>query len=270
MCDMIIHSEYENLLEETKKLQAELSTLIMERDELKHHICKNIQTEYILKLGTLEYKVFEFQCKILRIKRKIEIIQAHFNRQEIVNIIEIEVKLDFEYSEYQKKLDEKMNDINEALERNSMNTLTPEETEELKKTYKQIVKKLHPDINPNVTEGELKLFNQAVEAYKSGDIQIIRSIAVMISEISVHEEIADSMKVLKEKIDKLKQMIADVLKEIEQIKQSFPYNQKELLSNSEKVKECQDELNVLLDEYRKIYAIYEQKLNDMLGGLDNG
>ncbi len=163
-----------------------------------------------------------------------------------------------------------MNDINEALERNSMNTLTPEETEELKKTYKQIVKKLHPDINPNVTEGELKLFNQAVEAYKSGDIQIIRSIAVMISEISVHEEIADSMKVLKEKIDKLKQMIADVLKEIEQIKQSFPYNQKELLSNSEKVKECQDELNVLLDEYRKIYAIYEQKLNDMLGGLDNG
>ncbi len=270
MRDIAIHSEYEALLKEAKKLQTELSALIMERDELKHHICKNIQTEYMLKLGTLEYKVFEFQCKILRIKRKIELIQAQFNRQEIVNIIEIEIKLDFEYAEYQEKLNEKMNDINEALERSNMGKLSPEESGELKKMYKQIVKKLHPDMNPDVTEGELKLFNQAVEAYKNGDIQALRSISIMISEISDYEETSDSMDALKEKINRLKQMITNVLNNIEYIKQSFPYNQKELLSNTMKIKERQDELNALLDEYKKIYSVYKQKLNDMLGGSDNG
>ncbi len=163
-----------------------------------------------------------------------------------------------------------MNDINEALERNNMGKLSSEETEELKKMYKQIVKKLHPDINPNITEGELKLFNQAVEAYKSGDIQALRSISIMISEISDYEETADSINVLKEKINRLKQMITNILNEIAQIKQSFPYNQKELLSNPKKLQERKDELNILLDEYKQIYAAYEQKLNDMLEGSDNG
>ena len=37
MSDMIVSSEYEHLLEETKCLQGDLSALIMERDELKHH-----------------------------------------------------------------------------------------------------------------------------------------------------------------------------------------------------------------------------------------
>ena len=68
MCDIVISSKYERLLEEAKRLQVDLSALIMERDELVHHICKNVQMEYMIKIGTLEYKVFELQCKILRIK----------------------------------------------------------------------------------------------------------------------------------------------------------------------------------------------------------
>ena len=43
-------------------------------DELKYVQCKNIETQYILTLGSLEYKAFELNCMMLRLKRKIELI----------------------------------------------------------------------------------------------------------------------------------------------------------------------------------------------------
>ena len=42
--------------------------------------------------------------------------------------------------------------MNEALERNEAEFLSQEEGKLLKKLYRNIVKVLHPDINPNVTE----------------------------------------------------------------------------------------------------------------------
>lgn len=269
MCDLAINSEYENLLKESKKLQGTLSALIMERDELKLHICKNLQAEYMVKIGTLEYKVYEFECKILRIKRKIELIQMYFNRQKIVNIIEIELTLNAEFEEYQENLNEKMNEINKALERNNLDTLSDEESVEIRKLYRQIVKKLHPDLNPNVTAGEIELFTKAVDAYKNGDLDTLRSISMLITEISDSDSISDSMNNLKIKIEKLKNMIDLISKEIEQIKDSFPYNQKELLTNPVKLNERRQELLRILDEYKHIYKLYETKLNDMLGGNTN-
>lgn len=38
--------------------------------------CKNIETAYMLALGNLEYKAYELQCAVLRLKRKAELIRA--------------------------------------------------------------------------------------------------------------------------------------------------------------------------------------------------
>ena len=35
------------------------------------------------------------------------------------------------------------------------------------KLYRKIVKALHPDINPEVTEAQVQLFDNAVAAYKN-------------------------------------------------------------------------------------------------------
>ena len=42
--------------------------------------------QYMLSLGHLEYKEYELHCAILRLKRKIELIQTKKNRQEKVII----------------------------------------------------------------------------------------------------------------------------------------------------------------------------------------
>ena len=67
------------------------------------------------KIGVLEYKLYEFQCKLLRLKRKIELYQMKINRQEIPNENEIEEKLDIEYKKYEEKLNKMANDIQDSL-----------------------------------------------------------------------------------------------------------------------------------------------------------
>ena len=54
---------------------------------------------------------------------------------------------------------------------------------ELKKLYHRIVKALHPDLNPNLTQAQLNLFNNAVNAYESGDLNTLSIISVMVSEL---------------------------------------------------------------------------------------
>lgn len=80
--NVIVFPDFEKLKSEVEKKRTELSMLLLERDELQFVICKNIETEYMLKLGSIEYKAYEAQCAALRLKRKIDLIQAKKNRQE--------------------------------------------------------------------------------------------------------------------------------------------------------------------------------------------
>ena len=68
-------AEYVRLREDVERLRAESLALLLERDELVHVTCRNIEMRYMLTLGALEYKVYELRCTVLRLKRKIEIIQ---------------------------------------------------------------------------------------------------------------------------------------------------------------------------------------------------
>ena len=54
MDNIIISPEYLKLIEEIKKLKEDIASLYEERDELIYHICKNIESEYISKVGILE------------------------------------------------------------------------------------------------------------------------------------------------------------------------------------------------------------------------
>jgi hypothetical protein len=101
---MVPHEEFQKLLSEISKLQDTLAALYFEKDELQFQTCKNIEMEYMLKIGVLEYNLYEIETQVLRIKRKLELIRQKINRQETFIIETIEKQLDAEYEEYTKKL----------------------------------------------------------------------------------------------------------------------------------------------------------------------
>ena len=163
MEELIVFPECENLKAEVERLRTELSMLMLEYDELRFVFCKNIETEYMLKLGSLEYRAYEAQCTALRLKREIELIQARKNRQEKIDLENITGILDWEFAEYAENLNKQIDKINQALDRSQSEQLPEDESQELKRLYRKIVKALHPDIHPDISPEQLEFYQQIAE-----------------------------------------------------------------------------------------------------------
>ena len=262
--NVIVFPDFEKLKSEVEKMRTELSMLLLERDELQFVICKNIETEYMLKLGSIEYKAYEAQCAALRLKRKIELIQAKKNRQEKVIISSIEDTLDNEFAEYQKQLDEQIDKMNDALKRSKAEVLSDEDNKELKKLYRKIVKELHPDINPDVSEAQVKLFENAVSAYKNGDLGTLRIINEMVSNSPLPKQDKDAMTQLVEEKERLQGLLKAIRESIEKIKSEYPYTMKEVLEDTEKTEQKKQELENILEQYNELISIYKTKIEEML------
>ncbi|MEQ3216712.1 hypothetical protein AAA088_11795 [Hominifimenecus microfluidus] len=262
--NVIVFPDFEKLKSEVEKKRTELSMLLLERDELQFAICKNIETEYMLKLGSIEYKAYEAQCAALRLKRKIDLIQAKKNRQEKIIISAIEETLDEEFAEYQKQLDEQIDKVNAAIKRSKAEVLSDEENKELKKLYRKIAKALHPDINPDVSEAQVQLFDNAVSAYKSGDLGTLRIISEMVGNNPLPEQHKDAMTQLVEERERLEGLLESIRESIENIKSEYPYTMKDILEDTKKTEQKKQELESVIEQYNELISIYKAKIEEML------
>lgn len=262
--NVIVFPDFEKLKNEVERMRTELSMLLLERDELQFVICKNIETEYMLKLGSIEYKAYEAQCAALRLKRKIELIQAKKNRQEKVIISAIEETLDTEFAEYQKQLNEQIDKMNDALKRSKAEVLSDEDNKKLKKLYRKIVKALHPDINPDVSQAQVQLFDNAVSAYKNGDLNTLRIIGEMVGNNPLFEQHKDAMTQLVEERERLQGLLKSIRESIDNIKSEYPYTMKDILEDTEKTEQKKQELENILEQYNELILIYKAKIEEMI------
>lgn len=263
--EIILNLEYENLKNELLKKRTELSMLVLQRDELKYVICKNIETKYMLELGNLEYCLYQSECIIMRLKRKVELIQMRINRQEKIDVSAIDKLLDEQFREYQQKLDEKIKKMNEAIERDNGEVLTEQQVKELKKLYRAIVKALHPDLNPNVTKQQIKLFQNAVTAYKNGDLQTLRIINEMISNNHSEDDNTDNIEKMRDELIRLDRMISSINGDVEKIKSEYPYTMKDILFDKEQLNQRKQELKDNIDQCDELVSFYKTKIQNLLG-----
>lgn len=261
---VIVFADFEKLKSEVEKMRTELSMLLLERDELQFVICKNIETEYMLKLGSMEYKAYEAQCAALRLKRKLELIQAKKNRQETVILSEIEETLDNEFAEYQEQLDAQIDKMNDALKRSKTAVLSDEENKELKTLYRKIVKALHPDMNPGVSKAQIQLFDNAVSAYKNGDLETLRMIYEMVGNNPLPEQHKDAMTQLVEERERLQGLLKSIKESMDAIKSAYPYTMKGILEDTEKTAQKKQEFESILEQYNELISIYKAKIEEML------
>ncbi len=289
-------SECQKLLEEIKELKANILSLTAERDDLKFHICPELEAEYINRIGNIELRVLNAKLEVLRLKRVVEIIQAQINRQEQVSEVKARKQAQKEYQKFEDDLNQKAekarsaNKFKEDEEQKEAEWQKEQEeraesgddkapkyesrSDEIKALYRRIVKALHPDTNPDETEAEKELFREAVEAMHNGDLDKLREIAAMIDEGKISENEID---VSPENIDKLKEIleglkirIESLQEEIAEIKNSFPYTEKEFLEDEELVSERQKELTDLLYEYNEQIIELTDRIADMLNKAKNG
>jgi len=263
MAKITPHPDFAKLQAEVDKLRTELSMLVLERDSLLHRECKSIETAYMLSVGALEYKAYEIECAILRLKRKAELIQAHKNRQEKIVLPQIERVLDAEFAEYQAKLNEQLEKMNAALQYGRGRLLAEGEKRELKKLYLAIVKALHPDLHPDSGEAKILLFHNAVAAYENGDLNALKIIDAMVSDPAVPAQ-ADGLALLMKEQERLTRLIQSIRDRITEIMSAFPYTMKSLVQSPARIEARKAELEKHIQELNEALAAYAARLDAML------
>ena len=154
--------------------------------------------------------------------------------------------MDDEFQEWYKKIEEEYQKMKEAEDR--LNCLmSDEENAEFTKLYRQLVFKLHPDLNPNQTKDDENLWHRVQLAYEGGDMEEMRSLAIILDAQYETIELPSSKDVLQKRKQKLTEQIQKTINTMSELEQKFPFNIIDKLADNDwvntKVEEIQEQIN---------------------------
>lgn len=241
-------------------LQRKLAKLLLEYEDLTTNIGPAIEYAYAKLFGILEIELYKLEMEISMLKMKIKEIQKYINRQEQIPLDEVNRKINEEFKEYKEKIEDYMDDYEEIMKKEFIE-ISQEETKDIKRKYKRIIMKLHPDINKNLTEKEKSLLIQANIAYHMHDIDTINQIYEVLKNKDSDEIIDDAY--LKEQIEKVK-------KKIEDYKENYPYNKKDLINNPADISEYKTSLKNMIKEYKEAIDNYNMRIEEMIQNESSG
>ena len=256
------HPEDQALREEIARLRASLTALLLQKDDLVLIQCRRIEAAYLRRFGALELKVYESWCECLRAKRKAKLIRASQNRREQADLPQIEAELDGEMAQYREELESRFQRVEGVMEQREGPGLTARGAKEVKDLYRQAVKALHPDLHPGEDETRARTLDQAMRAYRAGDLSTLRAICDTLEPVREREE--TELEALRAEAKRLRASIRDFDRQLEAIKKDYPFNMCVYLEDDEKGSARQAELTAQLQDLRARTARYETAIDRML------
>ena len=255
---LTINPENEKARKQLEKLSDKYSSLLLDYAQMTGPLKKNLETEYMMKIGRKEYELYSLHISIMQIRRKIAAHQAAINDGSSITEEEIEQIIAKEFSEYKRVLEEHQKAVQKAEEHFGAPKMTVVEHEKLMKLYKGLVKKLHPDIHPNLPPAAANLLKSVIDAYKSADLAELELINDMVNDIlkgkDVDLEIHNSLELMQKQIENLKQKISDLKNNMKLLGKKIPYRYKKLLDDSSAVLAKRKELEQQIDEYKSVLS----------------
>lgn len=217
--------------------------------------------EYIRVFGKYLIDLFEAKVECIRLKKLISLAQADINRGLTPQMDQINALVNEQMKSYYEDLNNMIRDHENA---KKVKQIPMHEVLKIKKIYREIVKILHPDINPETRNDPvlLDLWERVVTAYKCNHFEELEELQVLVNSV-LNEKGIDTAKIvipnIEEKIKKLEEQINEIIT-------TDPYNYKFLLEDPD---ETEQRIKDLKDE-KKEYDNYKIELEEMLKGLIGG
>lgn len=246
-------AEQKELRARFNTLKKEFSELFALKNEMLSHKGPFLTSLYLELIGRKLYEHYCLKVELSKLKERMTLLQVYINRNESPDLQAVDEKIEILFSEYQKKIEEEAQNLAAAREYlTNGKFLSDEEVKELKSLYYTIVKWLHPDINPDLTEEQKELFVKAQAAYELLDLNTLRLILVSLEIGKLY--VTDSLN-LEEMVEKLIKNIDGLKAQIDKMNLEFPFIFKEKIHNQEWVKseqkEIQKEIDALIVEIEK-------------------
>lgn len=220
-------------------LRSELADLFETRENMLSQEQPQLTALYTALIGTLQYDEYALQVAIRRLKRKSQLIQVYINRGVRVDYKQIETQLEQEFYEYKQQLNAQEESLRAAKAILEAPEISPDDSADMKRIYRLLVKRLHPDWNPNLPESMRDLFVRAQAAYKSCDVQELRNILLMLDSV---EKVEVKPETLDDDIARLEKTKADLVAKIEKMNTCFPFSYRDKLSDKDWVRQKQESI----------------------------
>jgi hypothetical protein len=258
MNEIEISKEYKEIQEKILSLSKEYASLIEEEDNLIRHEKPVLLIKYGLEIGQYVLQYLQKNLEFMQLRRKIELMQASINRGENVDMGAIEEKLQVEFKAWIEQISTLNQEISYA---KSASLIAVDEniSREIKILYKKLVRRLHPDLNKNLTEREKLLWNRLTLAYESFDLEAMKNIEILLdSEEPVKEN--SSLEEMRSRYEKLWEKVLQAQEKLKTIRMSFPFSiGKQLLDSNWVTREVSTytekilEIEKAMPDYIKIY-----------------
>ena len=261
----ILHPEIQELRDEITLLRDDLADLLTESHSLVHIVKPNLLALYQTKIGAWELELLRTQVSVMRLKRKLELAQASMNRGGTPDWAAIEDQLQSEFLTWKKRMQEAVEALRAAETRTY---LPPEEDREMKKLYYAMVKKLHPDLNPELTEEQHRLWCRVQDAYENGDLETLKALAQSSHDL-IDSPPAKSLEVLRSERAALCRHIAETLKRIKSLEGQPPFTMKAQLNDAAWVEARRAELETKIVEAKKQEELFLTLLQPIMPRYGN-
>jgi len=225
-----------------------LNELIEEIEQLKIDLTV-IKQEYDVKVGRLYLKLDELDLEILKFKKIEDLVNKGFSFEEAQKIVEETLKKRREQIEEEHR---KLNEEEKEIE--SRKNISDEEKEELKKLWRKLAHKYHPD----KIGGNEEMMKKINKAYAEGDLETLRAIDQNGAGDSIETQ---TIEALKNKLAGIEITIKKIHQEYELLKKSEWFVLKE---NIEKAKKHdRDILSELADKVLSDIAKKENQVSEL-------
>ncbi|GEM_PF-1303075 len=245
----------------------EYSELLLERDKLEKE-AEQWRIEYLRHFGDLEEELLNLRMSCIKYKKLIAFCQQQVNYGRDTDVSQLMDYIQIELMPLRQKILEIRNAKNIEL-----HPLSQYEVKEIKRIYRFIAKRLHPDINPQlfgINEVQ-ELWHDTLKAYKANDytrLTELEVIATSVIEKYCDETVAVVIGDIDEKIEKVKE-------QCEEIRTSEPYTFKYFFDDPDAVRAKNEEYASAIEEYKvyendlkKIFEGYGVELEDDQGDTD--
>ena len=197
---------------------------------------------YLEKIGHLQLKLLQKQAESARYKMKMMLLQAAVNRNEKPNLEEIEQQVEAKMQSHYARINEQTMAI-EAAKHVLSNMMSEEDSRKLKELFRLLCKRLHPDLNPDLTREEIDLFVKVKAAYELKDIAELQGILLYLDGAGSDNPLDLTPEERMARIQRLEKSINELDIKINELRLSFPFNIEEQIMDDNYIAGRQEEIN---------------------------
>lgn len=265
MKELMVSPMTESQRAELETVRREYLSLYTKKDEMLNQERDDLYVRYVRLIGTDKYENFKLSVEVRALRLKVALVQASVNRGEKPNVKDIEQKVDAKLEDYYMEVEQQAAAIRVA--KNAL-LIGQHDLKEIRELYRMLVRRLHPDLNPNQSEQQKDLFLQGQSAYRNHNLTMLREIIMRLEiDADLDDLLSRATESWREMLARLQGQIEQLHKEIADLETSFPFNHRTLLLDPIWIHQQKEELKKEHKELREQKQAYAERYRKLMEGM---